>query len=185
LASKPACLKAAGLDVYNHNLDTSREYYPSVVTTHSFEDRLETLRNVRRAGIRVCSGGIIGMGESLSDRARFLCELAALDPHPDSVPINALIPIPGTPFGSLPRIDPLDVVRVVAVARLLMPASRVRLSAGRKELGREAQLLCFYAGANSIFWGDRLLTTDNPETSTDAALLEAAGLRTRAAAPCE
>jgi biotin synthase len=172
-------LRAAGLDVYNHNLDTSREYYPKVVTTHGFEDRLETLRHVRAAGLRVCSGGIIGMGESLGDRASLLAELGALDPHPESVPINALVPIPGTPLGHLPRIDPLDVVRMVAAARIVLPRSRVRLSAGRKDLGREAELWCLYAGANSIFWGDRLLTTDNATPDSDRALLEAAGLRPR------
>jgi biotin synthase len=176
-------LKAAGLDVYNHNLDTSRDFYPQVVTTHGFEDRLETLRHVRAAGLRVCSGGIIGMGETLADRASLLAELAALDPHPESVPINALVPIPGTPLGDRPKIDALDVVRMVAAARIVLPRSRVRLSAGRKDLGREAQLLCLYAGANSIFWGDRLLTTDNAPPDADRALLAAAGLRARAPAP--
>jgi len=170
-------LRAAGLDSYNHNLDTSREYYPSVVTTHSFEERLATLRRVRAHGIGICSGGILGMGESLDDRCRLLIELAALEPHPDSVPINALVPIAGTPLADRPRVDPLEVVRMVATARIMMPAARVRLSAGRKELGREAQLFAMYAGANSIFLGERLLTTENTSAGSDAELLRAAGLR--------
>ena len=173
-------LAAAGLDSYNHNLDTSREYYPRVITSHTFEDRLTTLRAVRKHGIRVCSGGIIGMGEQLDDRCRLLIELAALDPHPDSVPINALVPIEGTLLENQPRVDPLDLVRMVAVARIMMPTARVRLSAGRKELPREAQLLCMYAGANSIFYGDRLLTTDNPGEDSDSAMLKAAGLHGQA-----
>ncbi len=170
-------LRAAGLDSYNHNLDTSREYYPEIVTTHSFEDRLATLRRVREQGISLCSGGILGLGEAVDDRCRLLIELATLDPHPDSVPINALIPIPGTPLEARPRVDALDVVRLVATARILMPTARVRLSAGRKELGREAQLFAMYAGANSIFLGDRLLTAENASAESDAELLRAAGLR--------
>ena len=177
-----AKLAEAGLDSYNHNLDTSRDYYPRVINSHTFDDRLATLRRVRSGGIKLCSGGIIGMGEKLDDRCQLLIELAALDPHPDSVPINALVPIAGTPLEHLPRIDPLDLVRMVAVARLMMPFARVRLSAGRKELTREAQLLCMYAGANSIFYGDRLLTTDNPAEQSDSALLEAAGLHGQAPA---
>jgi biotin synthase len=170
-------LREAGLDSYNHNLDTSREHYPSIITTRTFDDRLATLRRVREAGIRVCSGGIIGMGESLDDRCRLLIELASLDPHPDSVPVNALVPIAGTPLGHLPKVDPLDLVRMVATARILMPKSKVRLSAGRKELTREAQLLAMYAGANSIFYGEKLLTTPNPEADSDDALLASAGLK--------
>jgi biotin synthase len=173
-------LKEAGLDAYNHNLDTSREHYRSIVSTRSYDDRLATLRNVRAAGITVCSGGIIGMGESVDDRCRMLIELASLRPHPESVPVNALTRIPGTPLAALPPVDPLDLVRMIATARILMPHSKVRLSAGRSELNREAQLLCLFAGANSIFYGDRLLTTPNPEQDDDADLLRAAGL---AAAP--
>ena len=169
-------LKAAGLDSYNHNLDTSREYYPHVVTTRRFDDRLDTLRAVRRAGIGICCGGIIGMGETLDDRCRLLIELAALNPHPESVPINSLVAIAGTPMAAMPRVDPIDVVRMIATARLLLPKSRVRLAAGRQELGREGQILCLYAGANSIFYGDHLLTTPNPEPGTDVELLRVTGL---------
>jgi biotin synthase len=156
-------LKEAGLDAYNHNLDTSRENYKSIISTRTYQDRLVTLRNVRSAGITVCSGGIIGMGESIDDRVGMLVELARLDPHPESVPINALVP--GT-----------ELLRMVATARLMMPASRVRLSAGRTELSEEAQLFCLYAGANSIFYGDRLLTTPNPDKNDDRSMLERAGL---------
>lgn len=169
-------LKEAGLDAYNHNLDTSREHYRSIITTRTYEDRLNTLQNVRHAGITVCSGGIIGMGESIDDRCGMLVELARLEPHPESVPINALVRVPGTPLETLPPIDPLELVRMIATARLMMPRSRVRLSAGRSELNREAQLLCMYAGANSIFYGDRLLTTPNPGPNEDADLIRAAGL---------
>jgi len=169
-------LATAGLDAYNHNLDTSRENYRSIVTTHSFDERLETLRNVRTAGISVCSGGIIGMGESVADRCEMLATLANLDPQPESVPVNALVAVPGTPLADRPPVDPLDLVRMIAVARILMPASRVRLSAGRTSLSREAQLLCMLAGANSIFYGDKLLTTPNPEEEHDVALLRDAGL---------
>ncbi len=170
-------LKEAGLDSYNHNLDTSREYYPKVVSTRTYDDRLHTLRAVRGAGIGVCCGGIIGMGESLDDRCRLLLELSSLDPHPESVPINSLVPIPGTPMGELPRVDPVDVARMIATARVLFPTSRVRLAAGRHELGREGQILCLYAGANSIFYGDQLLTTPNPEPGTDVELLQVTGLQ--------
>lgn len=169
-------LKEAGLDAYNHNLDTSRDYYRSIIGTRSFDQRLATLRNVRAAGITVCSGGIIGMGESIDDRCMMLVELARLEPHPESVPVNALVRVAGTPLESLPPIDPLDLVRMIATARILMPRSRVRLSAGRTELAREAQLLCMYAGANSIFYGDKLLTTPNPGPNEDADLIGAAGL---------
>lgn len=170
-------LKEAGLDAYNHNLDTSRDFYRSIISTREFDQRLTTLKNVRSAGITVCSGGIIGMGESPDDRCTMLIELARLEPHPESVPINALVRVPGTPLESLPPIDPTELVRMIALARLLLPKTKVRLSAGRSELGREAQLLCLYAGANSIFYGDRLLTTPNPEAGEDRALIEAAGLR--------
>ncbi|HEX9618666.1 MAG TPA: biotin synthase BioB [Polyangiaceae bacterium] len=170
-------LKQAGLDAYNHNLDTSRKYYRSIITTRSFEDRLQTLQNVRSAGITVCSGGIIGMGESIDDRCGMLVELATLDPHPESVPVNALVRVAGTPLAELPPIEPLELVRMIATARVMMPRAKVRLSAGRSELGREAQLLCLYAGANSIFYGERLLTTPNPAENDDEELIEAAGLR--------
>jgi biotin synthase len=164
-------LKDAGLDAYNHNLDTSREHYAEIITTRTYDDRLRTLRAARSAGIGLCSGGIIGMGESVRDRLAMLAELATLDPPPESVPINLLIPVEGTPLADAPPVDPLDLVRVVAVARLLMPRSRVRLSAGRLSLSNEAQVLCFFAGANSIFLGDTLLTRPNPEPDADDALL--------------
>ncbi len=169
-------LKEAGLDAYNHNLDTSRAAYRSIISTRTYDERLETLARVRRAGISVCSGGIIGMGESVEDRVAMLVELARLQPHPESVPINALVRVSGTPLAELPPIDSLEFVRMIATARLMFPRSMVRLSAGRTELSREAQLLCLYAGANSIFYGERLLTTPNPEENTDAALLKDAGL---------
>jgi len=169
-------LKEAGLDAYNHNLDTSREHYRSIISTRTYDDRLRTLRNVREAGITVCCGGIIGMGETVDDRCEMLRTLANLDPPPESVPINALVRAPGTPLEHLPPIDPLDLVRMVACARILMPRARVRLSAGRAQLTREAQVLAMYAGANSIFYGDKLLTTPNPGTDEDRALLRDAGL---------
>jgi len=174
-------LKEAGLDAYNHNLDTSRENYRSIITTRTYDDRLRTLNNVRAAGITVCSGGIIGMGESVDDRCEMLRTLANLDPQPESVPINALVRVAGTPMENLPPVDPLDLVRMIACARILMPRTRVRLSAGRTELTREAQLLAMYAGANSIFYGDRLLTTPNPEVDEDRALLRDAGLQAMSA----
>src|SRR5580658_11053598 len=175
--SQATKLKDAGLDAYNHNLDTSREHYRSIISTRTYDDRLTTLHNVRRAGITVCSGGIIGMGESADDRCEMLRTLANLDPQPESVPINALVPMAGTPLGDMPPVDPLDLVRMVACARILMPLARVRLSAGRTELTREAQALAMYAGANSIFFGDKLLTTPNPDADADRALLKAAGLQ--------
>ncbi len=178
-----AKLKAAGLDAYNHNLDTSRENYKSIISTRTYDDRLKTLKNVRNAGITVCSGGIIGMGESIDDRCGMLLELAQLQPHPESVPVNALVRVEGTPLAALPPIDPLDLVRMVATARITMPRSKVRLSAGRTDLPREAQLLCLYAGANSIFYGDKLLTTPNPDTDADVDLIRAAGLSAEAPAP--
>jgi biotin synthase len=178
--SQAVRLKDAGLDAYNHTLDTSRSHYKSIITTRTYDERLVTLRNVRKAGITVCSGGIIGMGESIDDRCGMLIELAALDPHPESVPVNALVRVEGTPLEAVPPIDPLELVRMVALARIMMPKARVRLSAGRTDLPREAQLMCLYAGANSIFYGDRLLTTDNPAEDADRELLRAAGLRTAA-----
>lgn len=171
-------LADAGLDYYNHNIDTSREYYPAVVTTRCFDDRLETLQNVRESGMKVCCGGIIGMGESGSDRAGMLQTLATLPEHPQSVPINMLVPIAGTPMGELEPIDPLELVRTIAVARILMPRAYVRLSAGRRSVGESGQALCFLAGANSIFYGDKLLTTPNPEENADLALLEKLGMKT-------
>ena len=169
-------LAAAGLSAYNHNLDTSPEYYDQIITTRSYGDRLRTLDCVRRAGITVCCGGIIGMGETLTDRARMLEVLANLTPHPESVPINALTAVAGTPLAEQPPIDPLELVRICATARILMPQSRVRLSAGRSQLSREAQVLCLMAGVNSIFYGEKLLTTENPEQDADRELLAAIGL---------
>jgi biotin synthase len=173
-------LGEAGLTAYNHNLDTSREFYGRIITTRTFDDRLNTLSRVRRAGITVCSGGIIGMGESINDRCAMLVTLANLDPHPESVPINALVPVEGTPLAGRAAVDPLDLVRMIAVARILMPRARVRLSAGRLALSREAQVLCFMAGANSIFYGEKLLTTGNPDVDEDRALLRDAGLKAAA-----
>jgi biotin synthase len=163
-------LKDAGLDAYNHNLDTSRDFYPKIITTRTYDDRLQTLRIVREAGITVCSGGIVGMGESVTDRCALLAELASLTPHPESVPINMLVPIPGTPLEAAKPIGVVDLIRVIAVARILMPGSRVRLSAGRMALSPEAQILAFFAGANSIFIGNKLLTTQNAALSDDEAL---------------
>jgi biotin synthase len=176
-------LADAGLDYYNHNLDTSAEYYARVVTTRRYEDRLETLANVRSVGLKVCSGGIVGMGESTADRAALLCTLAALDPPPESVPINELVQVEGTPFYGLAPLDPFDLVRTIAVARLLMPASHVRLSAGRRSMSAELQALCFFAGANSIFYGERLLTTPNPERDEDRQLFARLGLHPEAPPP--
>ncbi len=169
-------LAEAGLSSYNHNLDTSPEYYDRIVSTRTYEERLETLRRVRQAGINLCCGGIIGLGENLRDRASLLRVLASLDPHPESVPINALVAVEGTPLQEQPPVDPLEVVRMVATARILMPSSRVRLSAGREGLSREAQILCLLAGADSMFYGDTLLTTGNPQVETDRELLAAAGV---------
>ncbi len=169
-------LAEAGLTAYNHNLDTSPEHYGQIIGTRSYQERLETLARVRRAGIDLCCGGIIGMGERIGDRASLLQVLASLEPHPESVPINALVAVAGTPLEDQPPVDPLDLVRMVATARILMPHSRVRLSAGREGLSREAQLLCLLAGADSIFYGDTLLTTGNPDVSADRELLAAAGV---------
>jgi biotin synthase len=169
-------LAEAGLTSYNHNLDTSPEHYDRIITTRTFQERLETLQRVRRAGISMCCGGIIGMGESLTDRASLLQVLAAMNPHPESVPINALVAVEGTPLEDQPSVDPLELVRMVAVARILMPYSRVRLSAGRETMNQEAQVLCLLAGADSIFYGDTLLTTGNPDVAADQELLAAAGV---------
>jgi biotin synthase len=170
-------LADAGLTAYNHNLDTSPEFYDKIVSTRSYDDRLETLQHVRDAGISVCCGGIIGMGESTHDRASMLRVLATMTPHPDSVPVNALVAVKGTPLEDRPPVDPMDLVRMCAVARITMPASRVRLSAGRAELSREAQALCFMAGANSIFYGEKLLTTCNNDAADDRKMIEALGLK--------
>ena len=170
-------LAQAGLDYYNHNLDTSRAHYDHIVHTHSYDDRLGTLKKVRDAGMKVCCGGIMGMGESRADRAQFLAELAALDPPPESVPINLLVHIPGTPLSQGPALDPIEFVRTVAVARIVLPTSFVRLSAGRGQMPDHLQALCFLAGANSIFYGDRLLTTPNPESDADKNLFDKLGLR--------
>jgi len=169
-------LKAAGLDYYNHNLDTSPEFYGEIITTRTYADRLETLQAVRDAGINVCCGGILGMGESEGDRVSLLHTLATLPAHPESVPINQLVQVPGTPLHGLPELDPLDLVRAIATARLLMPKSYLRLSAGRTDMSDAVQALCFLAGANSIFYGDRLLTTPNPGRSHDQQLFERLGL---------
>ena len=174
-------LKAAGLDYYNHNLDTAPEYYQDVVSTRSYQDRLDTLRHVRAAGIHVCCGGIIGMGEAPVHRAGLIAQLANLDPYPESVPINSLVPVPGTPLADSDPVDPLDFVRVIAVARITMPRARVRLSAGREQLGEAVQALCFLAGANSIFYGEKLLVTGNPDVAADERLLAKLGLNGRRA----
>jgi biotin synthase len=176
-AGQAARLKEAGLDYYNHNLDTGRSHYGSIVSTHTLDDRLATLGRVRDAGIHVCSGGILGMGESRRARAELLHELASLEPQPESVPINSLVPISGTPLEGSAPLDWSEVVRTIAVARLLMPDAVIRLSAGRTGMTEEGQALGFLAGANSIFVGDELLTTPNPEPRSDAALLEKLGLR--------
>jgi len=175
-ASQAQRLQQAGLTAYNHNLDTSPEFYPNIVTTRTYEDRLATLRAVRAAGLQMCCGGIIGMGESVRDRASMLHILAVFDPHPESVPINLLIRVPGTPLADLPDSDPFDLVRTVAVARILMPCSHVRLSAGRESMNEAVQALCFFAGANSLFSGDKLLTAGNAAPDADRALFERLGL---------
>jgi biotin synthase len=170
-------LRDAGLTAYNHNLDTSPEFYGSIITTRVYDDRLKTLAAVRKAGITVCCGGILGMGERETDRIGLLHQLATLEPHPESVPINMLVRVEGTPLASVPALDPLEMVRAIAVARILMPASRVRLAAGRKQLSPEAVTLCFLAGANSIFVGEKLLTTPNPGPDEDEQLLQKLGLK--------
>jgi len=176
-----ARLSDAGLDYYNHNIDTSESYYKEIITTRTFKDRLDTLDAVRAAGMKICCGGIVGMGESQADRAGMLRVLANLDPQPESVPINQLVPVPGTPLADGAAVDPFDFVRSIAVARILMPASHVRLSAGREAMSDELQALCFLAGANSIFYGERLLTTGNPDTEHDLALFARLGIAPEAA----
>jgi biotin synthase len=170
-------LKDAGLDYYNHNLDTSEAYYPQIISTRTYRDRLDTLTAVRDAGLKVCCGGIIGLGESERDRIELLHTLATLPAHPDSVPINRLVQVPGTPLEGVPEVDPIDFVRVIATARILMPASHIRLSAGRAAMSDELQALCFFAGANSIFGGEKLLTTPNPDTDHDRQLFDRLGMR--------
>ncbi len=174
--SQTKALKDGGLDYYNHNLDTSEDYYSEVITTRTYQDRLDTLERVRESGINVCCGGIVGMGESDDDRANLLIELANLPKHPESVPINMLVQVEGTPLQDVESLDPIVFIRTIAVARILMPLSRVRLSAGRTDMSDEMQALCFFAGANSIFYGEKLLTTENPMTNHDLALFDRLGL---------
>jgi biotin synthase len=173
-------LKSAGLTAYNHNLDTSPEFYPNIITTRTYQDRLDTLRHVQEAGLSVCCGGIVGMGESSRDRCAMLAQLGSLDPHPESLPVNVLVRTAGTPLEDADELDPIELVRTVACARLVAPNARVRLSAGRLALTAEAQALCFMAGANSIFSGDKLLTSPNPSVDEDLQLMERLGLRFQA-----
>jgi biotin synthase len=175
-------LKAAGVTAYNHNLDTSPEFYPEIVSTHTFQDRLDTIAAVQASGISVCCGGIIGMGETETDRLRMLEVLSNLDPTPESVPINCLMPMAGTPLADQPPVDIFELVRLIAVTRIALPKARVRLAAGRTRLSREGQALCFFAGANSIFYGNKLLTAKNPEADLDDALLRELGLRVQSTA---
>ena len=180
-AAQAQRLREAGLDYYNHNIDTSRDYYSEIITTRTFDDRIDTLAHVREAGIHVCCGGIVGMGEGRTDRAGMLMELANLPVHPESVPINSLMKVEGTPLGTVDDLDPLEFVRTIAVAKIMMPASLVRLSAGREHMSDELQALCFLAGANSIFVGEKLLTTANPGEDHDKGLLARLGMRPMAA----
>jgi biotin synthase len=170
-------LKEAGLDFYNHNIDSSKEFYSEIITTRNFEDRLNTLKNVREAGLNVCSGGIVGMGEKRNDRAQMLITLANLPKHPQSVPINMLVKVKGTPLENVEELDQFEFIRTIAVARIMMPKSVVRLSAGRENMNEQTQALCFLAGANSIFYGEKLLTTSNPEMEKDQKLLEKLGIQ--------
>jgi biotin synthase len=181
-ASQAQELKSAGLDYYNHNLDTSEEFYSSIISTRSYQDRLDTLGAVRDAGLNVCCGGIVGMGESQRDRAQMLVTLANLPQHPESVPINQLVRVPGTPLAVGPEVDPFDFVRTIAVARVMIPKAQVRLSAGRTEMSDELQALAFLAGANSIFYGEKLLTTGNPDVARDRALLTRLGMQPESSA---
>jgi biotin synthase len=171
-------LRDAGVTAYNHNLDTSPEHYPNIVTSHTYEDRLRTIRNVQDAGISVCCGGILGLSETITDRLRLLEVISNFNPQPESVPINSLMPMPGTPLAENPQVDPFDLVRMIACARIAVPGAKVRLSAGRTRLSDEIQALCFFAGANSIFYGEKLLTAENPEAEKDLALLKKLGLDT-------
>jgi biotin synthase len=169
-------LRNAGLDYYNHNLDTSPDFYGDIISTRDYQERLDTLERVRQAGVKVCSGGIVGMGETVSQRAGLIAELANLSPYPESVPINNLVRVEGTPLANQAPLDPFDFVRTIAVARITMPKARVRLSAGRQQMGEAIQALCFLAGANSIFYGDKLLVTGNPDTQADVDLLTRLGM---------
>ncbi|RUR39494.1 biotin synthase BioB [Vreelandella populi] len=178
-------LASAGLDYYNHNLDTSPEYYGEITTTRTYSDRLETLATVREAGMKVCSGGILGMGEGAQDRSALLQQLAQLNPHPESVPINMLVKVPGTPLENVEDLDPIEFIRAIAVARIMMPQSHVRLSAGREQMSESTQALAFLAGANSIFYGDKLLTTGNPQAARDRALFAKLGLHPETRETCE
>jgi biotin synthase len=171
-------LQEAGLDYYNHNIDTAPDKYGDIVSTRQYQDRLDTLQRVRGAGVKVCCGGIVGMGETRTQRAALIAALANLDPYPESVPINNLVQVEGTPLHGQAQLDPLEFVRAIAVARITMPTSRVRLSAGRQQLGDAVQALCFMAGANSIFYGDKLLTTGNPDVQADRELLDRLGMKT-------
>ena len=175
--NEAAKLKAAGVTAYNHNIDTSPDFYPRIVSTHTFQDRVDTIRAVQRSGMSVCSGGIIGMGESAADRLRMLEVLSEFDPQPESVPINCLMAMPGTPLADASPVDIFELVRLIAVARIAIPRARVRLAAGRTRITREGQALCFFAGANSIFFGDKLLTAENPAATADVKLLRELGLR--------
>lgn len=183
MVTKPQAeqLKAAGLDYYNHNLDTSPEFYGEIITTRTYDDRLDTLAHVREAGMHVCCGGIVGMGEAREDRAGLLLALAGLPTPPESVPINLLVRVPGTPLAGQPSLEPLEFVRTIAAARILFPTSHVRLSAGRETMSDELQALCFFAGANSIFYGEKLLTTANPDTDKDQKLFAELGIRPESA----
>jgi len=177
-------LKGAGVTAYNHNIDTSPEFYPEIVTTHTFQDRLNTITAVQASGMSVCCGGIIGMGESETDRLRMLEVLSSFEPPPESVPINCLMAMPGTPLATQPPVDIFQLVRLIAVTRVALPKARVRLAAGRTRISREGQALCFFAGANSIFYGDKLLTAKNPAVDDDVALLRELGLKIDSEAPC-
>ena len=179
-AEQAKSLDEAGLDYYNHNLDSAPEFYPGIISTRTYQERLDTLDHVRQAGIKVCSGGIVGMGESRAQRAGLIAQLANLEPHPESVPINNLVQVPGTPLAGTAPLDPFEFVRTIAVARITMPKTAVRLSAGREQMDDALQALCFAAGANSIFYGDRLLTTSNPQAERDRALFERLGMKVMA-----
>ncbi len=178
-------LREAGVTAYNHNIDTSPDHYPNIVSTHTFEDRLNTIRHVQDAGMKVCCGGILGLGETVDDRLRMLVVISEFDPQPESVPINRLMPMPGTPLGDTPPVDTFDLVRMIATTRIAVPNAKVRLSAGRTHLSEEAQTLCFFAGANSIFYGEKLLTAGNPATKQDLDLIGKLGLEPQAPNPAQ
>ncbi len=183
-AEEAKALKQAGVTAYNHNVDTSPEHYPNIVSTHTFEDRLRTIRHAQDAGMAVCCGGILGLGETIEDRLKMLEVISNFNPQPESIPINSLMPMPGTPLAENPQVDALALARMIAVTRIAVPRAKVRLSAGRTRMSDEAQALCFFAGANSIFYGDKLLTAQNPAVEKDRALLEKLGLGTLAPDPC-